>query len=64
MMLAYLLRDVTVPWPEARESSPARGEGLSAEALGGRGTVCRVSLRVVQLTPGSTLTPNPCRDLS
>lgn len=29
-----------------------------------RGTVCRVSLRVVQLTPCSTLTPDPSRDLS
>lgn len=37
-----------------------RAEGRNAL----RGTVCRVPLRVVQLTPASTLTPNPSRDLS
>lgn len=33
--LAYLFRDVTVLWPETRESSPAWAEGPRAETLGG-----------------------------
>lgn len=51
--------DASLAWSSWIFSSQ-RAEGRDAW----RGTVCRVSLRVVQLTPCSTLTPNPSRDLS